>query len=73
MEFLGAFWGFWLFFSALLTLGFVLGFPGQRNKQGLLISGNEGPAAAYKQLKTGQVMGGSDASWHPVAGTGLCY
>lgn len=73
----GDFWelfgGFGFFFSLLLILRLVLGFPGPRSEQGLLISGNEGPAAAYKQFRSGQVVEGSDASWHPVAGIGLCY
>lgn len=79
-HFLTERWNFWkllggfgFFFSPLLILGFVLGFPGQRSEQGLLISGNEGPAAAYEQFRSGQVVRGSDASWHPVVGTGFCY
>lgn len=67
------FGGFGFFFSLLLILGFVVGFPGRRSEQELLISGNQGPAAAYKQFRSGQVEEGSGASWHPVAGTGLCY
>lgn len=45
------------FFLLLLILGFLLGFPGWRSEQGLLISGNKGPAAAYKQFRSGQVVG----------------